>query len=222
MKSNIDQLTRSTERRVDGILSVTPLFADARYYEMLTSQSLSDEDRDAPPKVFVRSPCTCVEQVWLCQPCSQTARATDTTYIRGWTWRGRYSTCGGIGAGIGEGLEGVKCGRGSDCLAPVEIYQEIECDADELAAFEAEMEKAELEGRPRSGSSYTTQEIVGIGGKVKIKAKKRVLVGAEVKEYEDERATGEFMTREQTGQHRSWCSWCERVVLSVGDLKGRQ
>ncbi|GAB7358632.1 hypothetical protein MBLNU230_g3862t1 [Neophaeotheca triangularis] len=220
MKCDVDHLTRSTAERGLELLSFHSPFTDSGYSETLASQSPIEEG-DESHKVFVRSPCTCAEQVWICQPCGQTARANDTTYLRGWTWRGRYSTCGGIGAGIGEGLEGVKCGRGSGCLAAVKIYKEIECDADELANFEAEMEKAELDGRPRSGSSYTTQEIVGIGGKVKIKAKKSVLVGAEVREYEDERATGKFMVREQTGQNRSWCCWCERVVLSMRDIDGK-
>jgi len=120
---------------------------------------------------------------------------------------------------LGEGNEGVECGRGSDCLAAREVYKEIECDADELAALEAEMAKAEAEGRHWKGSSYTTQEIVGIGGSIKKKLKKKVLVGAIVKEYEDERDRNDFLGREQTGQNRSWCSWCERVVAGQKDTE---
>lgn len=81
----------------------------------------------------------------------------------------------------------MECGRGADCQAASEVYHEIECDADELASIEAEMARAEGEGRHWAGSSYLTQEIVGIGGAVKKKIKKKVMVGAAVKEYEDER-----------------------------------
>lgn len=137
-------------------------------------------------------------------------RAADTIYMRGWSWRTRYSTCGGFGAGLGEGVEGVECGRGARCSAASQVEQEVECDAGELAAIEAEMEKAQLDGHGWVGTSYTTQEMVGIGGQVKKKVKKMVVVGAAVKEYEDERADGSYLRREQTGVNRSWCSWCAR------------
>lgn len=85
---------------------------------------------------------------------------------------------------------------------------EIECDADELAACEGQW----------AGSSYTTHEIVGIGGKVKKKITKEVMVGAIVKEYDDERISGKFLQREQDAANRSWCSWCARVVPGKKDL----
>ena len=134
-------------------------------------------------EIFARSPCTCDEGPWICQPCGQALRTADTAYLRGWVWRTRYSACGGIGAGLGEGNEGVECGRDGDCLVVKKVEKEIECDAAELAALEAEMEKAETEGRQWAGSSYSCHEIVGIGGKVKKKIKKKELVGAVVKEY---------------------------------------
>ena len=127
-------------------------------------------------------------------------------------WRARYGACGGIGAGLGEGNEGVECGREGDCLNAKEVEKEIECDADEPAALEAE-----VGGRSWAGSSYTTHEIVGIGGKVKKKLKKRVLVGAIVKEYEEERTDGKFLRKEQEGTNRSWCSWCVRVIPGKKD-----
>ena len=98
------------------------------------------------------------------------------------------------------------------------MEKEIECDADELAALESEMAKAETEGRQWAGSSYTTHEIVGIGGKVKKKIIKKMRVGVIVKEYEDERKTGKFLRREQEGANRSWCSWCARVVPGKKDF----
>jgi hypothetical protein len=98
------------------------------------------------------------------------------------------------------------------------VEREIECDADEVAALEAETVKVEIDGKHWVGSSYNTHEMVGIGGRVKMKLKERVKVGAAVKEYEDERITGKFLAREQNGDNRSWCSWCERVVPGKKDL----
>lgn len=46
-----------------------------------------------------------------------------------------------------------------------------------------------------------------------------MLVGAIVKEYEDERETGQFLKREQDGANRSWCSWCMRVVVGKKDME---
>ena len=88
-----------------------------------------------------RSPCTCDESVWICQPCGQGLRTADTTYLRGWQWRTRYSECGGIGAGLGEGNEGVECGRDTDCLDASEVERETECDAEELATLESELRR---------------------------------------------------------------------------------
>lgn len=113
----------------------------------------------------------------------------------------------------------MQCGRLHDCLAAKEVEKEIDCDAAELAALRAEAERAELEGRSWGGTSYLMQEMEGIGGVVKKKVKKRVKVGATVKEYEDEREHGGYLAREQNGQNRSWCSWCLRVVPGRKDLQ---
>ncbi len=183
----------------------------------IQSTDVSHSD-DAKVVRLARPPCTCTSGVWICQPCGNTLRPNDTTYMRGWAWRTRYSTFGGFGAGLGEGNEGVECGRGSNCQASHEVYQEIECDADDLAVIEHDLAKADIEGHQWAGSSYLTQEIVGIGGAVKKKIKKRVTVGAAVKEYEDEReGTAQFLSREQAGDNRSWCSWCDRVVPGKKD-----
>jgi hypothetical protein len=158
-------------------------------------------------RTVARSPCTCQQDgAWICQPCGRALKTADTTYTRGWQWRTSYGTLGGLGAGIGTGNEGVECGRDADCLDAKEVEQEIQCDADDIAALEAEMAKAEIDGHSWRGSSYTTQDFLGIGGQVKKKIKKRVLVGAVVKEYEDERLSKEFCAREQKGLNRSWCS----------------
>jgi hypothetical protein len=64
-----------------------------------------------------------------------------------------------------------------------------------------------------------TQEIVGIGGQLKTKVKEKVRVGQAVKHYEDERSTGRYLSREQDGLNRSWCSWCARVIPGKKDLE---
>ena len=63
------------------------------------------------------------------------------------------------------------------------------------------------------------QEIVGIGGQLKTKVKEKVVVGHPVKHYEDERSTGRYLSREQGGLNRSWCSWCARVIPGKKDLE---
>jgi hypothetical protein len=68
------------------------------------------------------------------------------------------------------------------------------------------------------GTSYLAQEIEGIGGVLKVKHKKQVRVGECVKLYEDEREKSiQYLEREVSGRLRSWCSWCERVVLGEKD-----
>ncbi|KAI9888200.1 MAG: hypothetical protein M1820_010244 [Bogoriella megaspora] len=167
---------------------------------------------------FARGPCTCAEGVWLCNTCGHSIRTDDVTYLRGWSWRTRYSSyLGGLGTGIGEGNEGVACGRGDQCFARRDVEHEIECDADGLAALEFEAKQAEAEGREWRGTSYLFQEIEGIGGAVKKKVKKRVRLGAVVKEYEDERERGDHLRRERDGLTRCWCSWCARVVPGERD-----
>lgn len=137
--------------------------------------------------------------------------------MRGWTWRTRYSTyLGGLGTGIGEGNEGVACGRGAQCLKYKEVEKEIDADASELAQAVID----EDEGHHWTGTSFFTQEIEGIGGVMKKKVKRVVRVGAVVKEYEDEREGGDFLAREKERKMRSWCAWCERVVPGGKDLEG--
>jgi hypothetical protein len=97
------------------------------------------------------------------------------------------------------------------------VEKEVECDASELAALEEEIARAEIQGHRWVGCSYSTQEIVGIGGRVKKKVRKLVPVGAIVKEFEDERVTEKFLGREHIGLNRSWCSWCTRVIASNDD-----
>jgi hypothetical protein len=167
---------------------------------------------------FARTACSCTDAVWLCQPCGQILRSSDTTYKRVWTWRTRYSTyLGGLGTGIGEGNQGVKCGRGEQCLAAKDIEVEIDCCADEMALLgQVESHSSECSDEDKPG--YLRQEIEGIGGVVKKKVKKRVRVGATVREHEDEREKAVYLEREVKGQDRSWCGWCSRIIPGVKDV----
>ena len=116
--------------------------------------------------------------------------------MRGWTWRSRYSThLHGLGTGIGEGVEGVQCGRESFCLAARTIFKDIECDV-----------------RDTRTGGYFLQEIEGIGGVVKKKLVRMVKVGACVPEWPDERDRGDILGREMQAKVRSWCGWCWRVI----------
>jgi len=74
-------------------------------------------------------------------------------------------------------------------------------------------------GRSWQGGAFAVQEMEGVGGVVKKKTKELIRVGKQVNENEDERAgIKPYLEREQKGEVRSWCSWCERVVPSKKDL----
>lgn len=162
--------------------------------------------------------CKCDDEVWLCTQCGQTLRSNDTTYRRVWAWRTRYSTYlgGGLGTGIGEGCQGVKCGRGESCIAAQEIELEVDCEADEGSSDGSSTGHSPIspptDSHDDEEPGYFRQEVIGLGGVVKHKAKKRVMVGACVVEYEDEREAGRYLYREEEGSHRAWCGWCSRVI----------
>ncbi|KAI0143057.1 hypothetical protein GGR57DRAFT_518931 [Xylariaceae sp. FL1272] len=65
---------------------------------------------------------------------------------------------------------------------------------------------------------YARHEIEGIGGRVKTLHVNMVRVGACVPEWEDEKAKGQILEREVSGQRRSWCGWCWRVIAAGKDL----
>ena len=76
----------------------------------------------------------CPFNYWICKPCDLLRVTTDITYRRVWYWRTRYGTHpGGLGTGIGDGTEGVKCGRGSHCLAARDVEVEVDWEAEVLA-----------------------------------------------------------------------------------------
>ncbi|KAF1936766.1 hypothetical protein EJ02DRAFT_506368 [Clathrospora elynae] len=176
----------------------------------------SDQPRAFTAPAFERTPCNCDNVVWLCAPCGKYLRNADTMYVRGWSWRTQYShQRGGVGTGAGEGNEGVACGRGCACLGARVVEQET-CEQDILA----QLERSHTPDSPERwrGTSYHAQEIEGIGGVLKVKHKKQVRVGECVKLCEDEREKSIlYLEREVSGKLRSWCSWCERVVLGEKD-----
>jgi hypothetical protein len=181
------------------------------------------EPDEEPKKAFTapafeHTPCNCAEEVWLCKPCGHALRRADVDYKRAWTWRARYSTyLGVLGTGIGEGNEGVQCGRGRACLGAKVVEQEVALDAEFLRLSEQE---AEALGRSWEGGGFEVQEIEGVGGVVKRKLKKLVLLGKRVPEHEDERSgVVRYLSREENETVRSWCSWCQRVVRSKDEAK---
>lgn len=142
-------------------------------------------------------------------------------YVRGWSWRTRYTHyLGGVGTGAGEGNEGVECGRKGVCLgARLVEHETCEQDIPIVSKFHAGNPSPSPSIHERwRGTSYLAQEIEGIGGVLKVKHKKQVRVGECVKLYEDERDKSiQYLEREVSGQLRSWCSWCDRVVLGDKD-----
>jgi len=83
--------------------------------------------------------------------------------------------------------------------------------------FDAPIDSSPSTPRADHGPGYLRQEVEGLGGVMKKKVKKRVKVGATVWEYDDERESGKYLEREASGEQRSWCGWCSRVVLGRED-----
>ena len=122
--------------------------------------------------------------------------------MRCWVWRVHYNA--------GDGIEGVECGREASCLASKAVEQEV--DGAQSPPSTSHMESA----------GYGFQEIEGVGGVVKKKAKRQVLIGAPVIIYPDERRQVKpnfegYLTREAEGKVRCWCNWCQRIVPSRRD-----
>ncbi|KAI9849950.1 MAG: hypothetical protein M1837_000164 [Sclerophora amabilis] len=208
-----------------------------------TTPSFLHEPCACPDSVWLCQPCglslhsadTTYHRVW-------TWRTRYSAYL------GAYLG-GGLGTGLVKGTEGVQCGRGGDCLAAKEIEVEVDCDAVDLANAAAAAataaaaavavavtpdhsgsgiigrnhhHKARLdeEDDDERGPSYERQEIEGIGGVVKKKIKRMERVGMVVNEWADERVgKGGWLAREKTGEERSWCGWCGRVVPGLTDRK---
>lgn len=168
---------------------------------------------------FQRTPCVCEDSVWLCKPCGRSLANDDTTYSRGWAWRTRYSRyLDGLRTRIGEGYQGVKCGRVEFCLAAQEIEVEIDCHPNEWMADQLDYghdtdyhngptPSRVIEGREGRDEEKPLSPVV----------KRRLRIGACVDEHENERETTGYLLREQSGQDRSWCGWCSRIVPGEKD-----
>lgn len=223
MKPPSDSMLRNRVRR----LCTTCLHAHLPDH---TKPDFAHDDDDYDPDCFTasayaRNPCTCDEAVWICAPCGRSLQSKDVGYKRIWTWRSRYSTyLGGLGTGIGEGNQGVKCGREDSCLGAEDIEVEVECGVGGDCTPSANCACIEaVRNREESAPGYFSQEILGIGGVVKKKVKKRVRLGATVAEHEDERDNvTPYLEREASGRDRAWCGWCSRVVMGKRDREGKR
>lgn len=221
---------KSRIRRLCQTCVTAPL--SCHLYNTPPDLTAADYQENSIPTTLANNICNCDEAVWLCIQCGQTLRSNDVTYRRVWAWRTRYSTYlgGGLGTGIGEGSQGVKCGRGEACLAAKEIELEVDCEADEASSDTSSpghsppahpshhLELLSTDSHDGEEPGYFRQEVIGLGGVVKHKAKKRVMVGACVIEYEDERETGRYLVREESGSHRAWCGWCSRVIPAKNEM----
>ena len=110
------------------------------------------------------------------------------------------------------------CGRGDTCLAAEDTEVEVDCEVNEWEGHHHHDTHGEyglhFESRDDEEPGYLRQEIEGIGGVLKQKVKKWVRVGNSVEEFEGERETGRYLEKEASGEIRSWCPWCWRVVPS--------
>lgn len=190
----------------------------------LTKPSYARDGECFDPECFTAAAysheaCSCDEGVWICSPCGRSLHSKDVSYKRVWTWRTRYSTyLGGLGTGIGEGNQGVKCGREDTCLGAKDIEVEIECGTDGCTPDTSCACLEVIRARDGEAPGYFSQEVEGIGGVVKKKVKKRVRLGATVAEHEDERdGIATYLEREASGCERAWCGWCCRAIPGEKD-----
>lgn len=72
---------------------------------------------------------------------------------------------------------------------------------------------------PAVGPGYARHEVEGIGNKIKTVKVSMIRVGKCVPEYKDEKATGQSLRREISGEVRSWCGWCARVIPGKKDYE---
>src|SRR4051812_2156915 len=111
MRSRHRRLCRTCTKAPIHLLSTPRRSSNSPPYSPVSLSTLLEPT--TPPftaPAFQRKPCSCDGNVWFCQPCGQQLKSADTLYLRGWTWRTKYSHyLGGVGTGAGEGNEGVQC-----------------------------------------------------------------------------------------------------------------
>lgn len=167
-----------------------------------------------------RGLCVCPETPYFCSYDGVALSSADTEYRRTWTWRTHYSTyLGGLGTGIGQGNEAVKCARSLFCLGAQIVDVDLELPSNLSSAPGLQGLPVDTPEHSGDEAGYWSQEVEGIGGVVKKKMRTRMKVGAPVREWEDEREGGQLLGREISGKERSWCAWCDRVVPGKADLE---
>lgn len=72
---------------------------------------------------------------------------------------------------------------------------------------------------PALGPGYARHEVEGIGNKIKSVKINMVRVGGCVTEWGDEKLSGSSLGPEVSGQVRSLCGWCSRVLPSKMDYE---
>ncbi|CAG8930128.1 unnamed protein product [Penicillium salamii] len=132
---------------------------------------------------FARTPCNCEDDPWVC-------RSKPCNLIRQ-RRDGNYRRVWEWHARHGESTNlsdckwAVKCGRNESCLAAQEIEIEDGSEAEEES----------------------------VGDSVKQKSKRRLTVGADVVEYDDEKKMRKmYLSRERYGLNMAWCAWCSKVI----------
>ena len=148
-------------------------------------QHHQNSNRSFTYDAFRHHPCCCADSVWLCNDCGRTLNSATLMYKRGWLWRKRYSDyLGGQLSGIGEGSEGVHCGREMYCLDAKKVEHVIEWndrsessgDGDRGQAgntlingngiydHTSTMSGPAVAGGDAGGSNVTTSDYIEVGG----------------------------------------------------------
>ena len=132
----------------------------------------------------------------------------------------------------------MKCGRQDRCLGAKDIEVEVVCDVDDWGwdystahsmsgdhrnnhnhhhNDNVSCQRHHGEGHGDEEPGYLRQELEGIGGAVKQKVKKHIMVAASVDESDREQEKGVDLKEETSGSVRSWCAWCSQVVPSIAE-----
>ncbi|PKY07398.1 hypothetical protein P168DRAFT_95428 [Aspergillus campestris IBT 28561] len=182
-----------------------------------------------------RNICTCKVSIWLCQPCGQRLSSDDLVHRQMWSWRIRSCVSGN--------WQRLRCWRGKHCLAAQDVELVMGCDShdsltggvdsfhgrndaespDEESWEDFRQDTAGIRFRllgsyGEEGVEDLLRHIFEHGGPIEHTVRKHITVGAYTEDHEDERRTGEYLTREEAGLDRAWCNWCSRVTPSQHDL----
>ncbi|CAG8410396.1 unnamed protein product [Penicillium salamii] len=132
---------------------------------------------------FARTPCNCEDAPWVCG----SQPCNEIRQHHGIKYRRAWAWHAKHGEhnDLSEYGWFGKCGRDENCLAAQEI--EIEDDSEIEEEF--------------------------VGDSVKQKSKRRLIVAADVVDYDDEKKNRyTYLDREREGLQRAWCAWCSKVI----------